>query len=87
MIAGGIFIFLSKYKQLSDEDINRAVSVQKKSVANWATNTAKNNQGAIKKAAYDNQDVIAQVAWENRDTIAEVAYDNREMLANEYIRN
>ena len=43
MIAGGIFIFLSKYKQLSDEDINRAVSVQKKSVANWATNTAKNN--------------------------------------------
>ena len=32
MIGGLIFLFLSKFKQLSDEDINRAVSVQKKSV-------------------------------------------------------
>ena len=43
ILAGFIFLFLSKYKQLSDEDINRAISVQKKSVAFHVTNAARNN--------------------------------------------
>ena len=71
MIIGGcIFIFLSRFRQLSDEDINRAVSIQKKSVFNAVGTVAHNNQGAIKKAAYDNQDVIGQVAYDNKDIIA-----------------
>ena len=81
ILAGGIFIFLSKYKQLSDDDIQRAVSVQKKSVANAVGNAAMRNQASIKRAAYNNQDVIAQVAYENKDVIAQAAYDNRELLA------
>ena len=40
MAAGCIFIFLSRFRQLSDEDINRAVSVQKKSVFNAVGNVA-----------------------------------------------
>ena len=87
ILCGCLFIFLSKFKQLSDEDINRAISVQKQSVANHVGTLAKNNEGAIKQAAYNNRDVIAQVAYDNRDVIAQAAYDNREMLADQYMRN
>ena len=59
LIVGGlIFLFLSLFKQMNDEEISRAVSVQKKSVTNAAGNLARNNQGAIKQAAWDNKDVI-----------------------------
>ena len=47
ILAGILFIFLSKYKEMSDEDLNRAVSV----------NRAALNQ-AVKKKAVDNKDVI-----------------------------
>ena len=46
--AGCIFVFLSKFKQISDDEIIRAVSVQKKSVYNFVGNQAKENEGAIK---------------------------------------
>ena len=85
--AGLIFLFLSRFKNVSDEDINRAVSVQKKSVFNSFGTVAKNNEAAIKQAAWDNRDVIGQVAYDNRDVIAKAAYDNRELLADQYQRN
>jgi len=47
ILAGILFIFLSKYKEMSDEDLNRAVSV----------NRAALNQ-AVKKKAVDNKEVI-----------------------------
>ena len=48
MIAAGIlFIFLSKYKEMSDEDLNRAVSVNRQAVS-----------AAVKKTAVNNKDVI-----------------------------
>ena len=71
MILGGfIFIFLSKYKNISDEDLQRAVSVTRKSVVNNISGVAYNNREAIGQVAYDNRDVIAQVAYDNRDVIA-----------------
>ena len=54
MLAGCIFIFMSKYKQMSDEDLVRAVSVTRKSVNNAAIGLAKNNQGVIRQAAAEN---------------------------------
>ena len=92
MIASGlIFIFLSKVKNMTDEDLNRALSVYtddvKKAVKEGSVNFARNNKDAIAKAAYDNKDVIAQVAYDNRDVLAQAAYDNKEMLAEAYIRN
>ena len=48
LVSGLIFLFLSKFKQLSDEDINRAISVQKKSVNAHVQNFARNNQEEIK---------------------------------------
>ena len=47
ILAGILFICLSKYKEMSDEDLNRAVSV----------NRAALNQ-AVKKKAVDNKEVI-----------------------------
>mgnify|MGYP001114192945 CR=1 FL=1 len=88
MIAAGcIFIFLSKYKQMSDEDLVRAVSVTRKSVNNAVIGVARDNQGVIRQAAYDNKDVIAQVAYDNKDVVAQAAYDNRELLAETYLKN
>ena len=60
MILGGlVFIFLSKYKNMSDEDLQRAVSVTRKSVVNNIAGVAYNNKETIGQAAYDNRDVIA----------------------------
>ena len=87
MIGGLIFLFLSKYKQLSDEDINRAVSVQKKSVQGHVKQFARNNQEEIKTAAWNHREEIGSVAYDNRDAIASAAFDNRELLADQYMRN
>ena len=86
-LVGGVFIFLSKYKQMSDEDLIRAVSVTRKSVVNAGIGLARDNQGIIRQAAIDNQDVIAQVAYENKDVVAQAAYDNKELLAETYLKN
>ena len=44
MILGGlIFIFLSKFKNISDEDLQRAVSVSRKSVVNNISGVVRNN--------------------------------------------
>ena len=80
MIASGvIFIFLSKVKKMSDDDLHRAISLyndgkHKQHFVQGAANLARNNKDVIAKAAYDNRDVIAQVAYENKDVIADVAY-------------
>ena len=79
MIASGaIFLFLSKVKNMSDDDLHRALSVY-----------TDNNKAAMKKAgkklANDHKDVIAQVAYDNKDVIAQHAYDNREVLAEAYV--
>ena len=87
LVAGAIFIFLSKYKQMSDEDLSRAVSVTRKSVANAMVKGARDNKEVIGQVAYENRDVIAQVAYDNKDVIAEAAYDNRELLAETYLKN
>ena len=82
MLAGGsIFIFLSRFRQISDEDINRAVSIQKKSVFNAVGNVAQKGGQAMKNAVYDNREQIAQTAYDNREVIAQTAYDNRELIA------
>ena len=41
IVAGSILLFLSKFKNLTDEEIMRAVSVQKQSVWNAVGNAAK----------------------------------------------
>uniref|UniRef100_A0A7S3FUV6 Uncharacterized protein n=1 Tax=Strombidium rassoulzadegani TaxID=1082188 RepID=A0A7S3FUV6_9SPIT len=88
--AGGVFIFLSKFKNMTDDDLHRALSiyndVSKKQMKQGAVNLAKNNKDVIAQAAYDNKDVIAQVAYDHKDTIASAAYDNKELIAETYIR-
>ena len=64
MIGAGLaFIFLSKVKNMSDDDMQRALSVygeaNKAQMKKAAVNTAKNNKDTIKQVAVDNQDVIA----------------------------
>ena len=74
VFSGFSFLFLSKYKNMSDDDLNRAMSLyteqNKKIAKKAAVNFAHNNKDAIAKAAYDNKDVIAQVAYDNKDVIA-----------------
>ena len=91
MVASGLaFLFLSKVKNMSDDDMQRALSIygeqNKTAMRQQAVKTAKNNKETIKQAAIDNQDVIAQVAYDNRDVVAQAAYDNREMLAETYVK-
>ena len=73
MIASGlVFIFLSKVKNMSDDDMTRALSVQR---------SEKNAmKGAATKAG-------KKLATDNKDVIAKVAYDNREVIGNAYIEN
>ena len=85
--AGVIFIFLSRFKQMSDQEIDRAVSVTRKSVANAVVKGVHSHKDQIGKAAYDNREVVAQVAYDNKDVIAQAAYDNRELLADTYLKN
>ena len=81
MGSGLIFIFLSIFKNMSDDELQRAVSVQKSDMMNAGKKALINNKEAIYKTAYDNKDVIAEVAYDNRDVIAQAAYNNRELLA------
>ena len=64
MIASGFaFLFLSKYKNMSDDDLNRAMSLyteqNKARAKKAAVNFAHNNKDAIAQAAYENKEVIA----------------------------
>ena len=89
IVAGGIFIFLSRYKNISDDEIQRVMSLNtadnKQRARQAAVNLAHNNKDVVKQAVIDNKDVIAQVAYEHRDEIAQVAYDNKEVLAQAYL--
>ena len=92
LIASGLaFLFLSKVKNMSDEDMQRALSVyaeqQKSGMKEGAKKFAKDHKEDAKKLAYDNKDVIAAVAYENKDVLAQAAFDNKEMLADEYLKN
>ena len=58
ILSGCVFIFFSKYKEMSDEDLNRAVSVSRGSVNAALAKTASNNKDVIYQAAYDNKEVI-----------------------------
>ena len=72
--SGIIFIFLSRCRHMSDDQLQRATSIitgdLKKKAAQDSLNYAKAHQDEIKQVAYDNKDVIAQVAYENKDAIA-----------------
>ena len=88
--SGAAFLFLSKVKNMSDDEMQRALSVyaeeNKASAKKNATDFAHNHKDDAKKLAYDNKDVIAAVAYENKDVLAQAAYDNKEMLAEEYLK-
>ena len=91
MVSSGVlFIFLSRCRHMSDDSLQRAMSINQKALQKKAMedslNYAKNHKEEIAQAAIDNKEVIAQVAYDNRDAIAEVAYDNKELVAETYIR-
>jgi hypothetical protein len=75
-VSGLIFICLSKFKDLSESDLDRHASHNRKEVYAAGMGVANKNQGLIKKAAYDNKDEIGKAAWNNRDMIGQAAYDN-----------
>ena len=91
IISGITFIFLSRCRHMSDEQLNRATSIAtkelKKKAQTDALNYAKNHKDDIKQAAYDNREVIAQVAYDNKEAIAKAAVDNQELLAETYIKS
>jgi hypothetical protein len=63
LVSGLIFIFLSKVKNMSDEDMTRALSVYADADKASASTTWKNHKGDVQKgamkAAVNNKDVIA----------------------------
>ena len=73
MLSGLIFIFLAKVKNMSDEDMTRALSVYADSDKNSASNTWNAHKGDVKdaavKAALNNKDVIAKVARDNKEVV------------------
>ena len=81
IVAGLLFLYLSKVKQMSDVDLNRAMSVYAENNTSYLKNSAKKyaheHKDDIRQAAIDHKDVIAQVAYDNREAIDQVAYDNR----------
>lgn len=89
IVSGFIFIFLAKVKNMSDEDMTRALSVyadKDKAAAKGAASKSWNNhkdevKGAAVNAAINNKDVIAQVARDNKEVVGQIAYDNKEVLA------
>ena len=81
MVASGcVFLFLSQVKKMTDEDMQRAISV-------YADQNKKAMKKGAVKLANDNKEVIAQVAYDNREYIAEKAYENREVLAEAYVES
>ena len=90
LASGVLFIFLSKVKKLTDEDLQRATSIYtdnlKKEAKEGVVDYAKSHKEEIKQAAWDNREVIAQVAYDHKDSIANAAYDNKELLAESYIK-
>ena len=90
IFSGLLFIFLSKFRNMSDEQLQRAASIYadnlKKDAKKGATTFVATHKDDIANAAYDNREVIAQVAYEHRDSIANAAYDNKELLAETYIK-
>ena len=86
---------------MSDEELDRAVSVTRASVARntikqkaWETVQGNKptkeqvDKGAevAAQAAYDNKETIAAVAHDNRDAIAEAAYDHHEYAYDQYMK-
>ena len=70
MIASGlVFIFLSKFKNMSDDEMIRALSLQ--------TSEKNMAKGAAKKLATDNKEVIAKVAYDNREVIGNAYMENQ----------
>jgi len=61
--SGILFVFLSKVKKLTDEELQRATSIYtenlKKEAREGVVDYAKAHKDDIKQAAYDNRDVIA----------------------------
>ena len=96
LIASGLcFIFLAKIKNMSDDDMTRALSVYAdadRAAAQGAASSTWNNhkdevKGAAVNAAVNNKDVIAQVARDNKEVVGQIAYDNKEVIAQAYINN
>ena len=65
--AGCLFLFLSKVKKMSDEDLHRALSVMehKDEMKDKAKSVGKSTAKAAGKAAYNNKEVIAKAAVDN----------------------
>lgn len=89
--SGCIFLFLSYFKNMKDDDLNRALSIyateNKKAMKKGATDAIANNKDKIYDVAYNNKDVIAKVAMDNQDVIGQVAFDNKELIAESYLKN
>jgi len=76
--AGGVFLFLSVVKKMSDEDLQKAVS------AMAAKDTAAGKKAAQKGYEANKDDIHAgakYVAVNNKDVVAKVAMDNKEVIA------
>ena len=91
MGTGLIFIFLSYFKNMSDEDLEKAMAIKseshRKTLKKHALKLAENNKDNAKQLIINNKDVIGKVAYDNRDVITQAAYDNKELLAEQYIKN
>ena len=81
--AGGVFLFLSVVKKMSDDDLHAAMTgmAKKDTVKMKASATA-----AAKKGYQDNKESIHKLAVDNKEVVAQVAWDNKEVIAEAYMK-
>ena len=90
VVSGLLFIFFSKFKKMTDADLQRATSLYGAELQQKAQNQGKKfvveHKDDIAKAAVNNQDVIAAVV-DRGDSVANAAFhDNKDLQTSNYIR-
>jgi hypothetical protein len=94
VVSGFLFIILSMFKKMSDEDLQRATSLYGAELQKKAMNAGHkftvDHSDDIAKAAVNNRGVIANVVetpMDRGDSVANAAYhDNKEFQTSNYIR-
>ena len=90
IVAGLIFLFLSKFKKMSDEDLHRSLSImvsEKDSLKKGAKLLGSKSKGLAKDIISNNKEEIKQGLYDNKEVIAQAAADNPDILEDFYKNN
>ena len=87
LIASGlILLYLSKVKNMSDVELNRAMSVYASDRTSYLRDAAPTsvNDSAPIQPDYSSSEVIAQVSHDSRDSYYSSGYDSRHAIGDSY---